>query len=168
MTGPRDVDRTFRSETRKCSDLMLDQLLETLKGQVGPELISKIGLDQDRTNGSINAAAASVQEVIGGGNGFGMDDVLNLFSSATNSAGANGILSNIGNVLSRKLTGEVGLNASQASGVSDMILPALTSLLSNKVGGNAANLQGLFGSFTGGNGGGIADMAKGMLGKLFN
>lgn len=147
---------------------MLDQLLETFKGQVGPELISKIGLTPDQANGSISAAASSVKEVIGGGDGFGMDDVLNLFSSATNSPGANGILGNIGKVLSSKLTGEVGLNASQASGVSDMILPALTSLLSDKVGGNAANLQGLIGSFVGGNGGGIADMAKGMLGKLFN
>ncbi len=146
---------------------MLDQLLETLKGQVGPELISKIGLNQDQANGSINAAASSVKEVIGGGDGFGMDDVLNLFSSATNSAGANGILSNIGNVLKGKLTGEVGLNASQAGSASDMILPAITSLLSDKVGGNAGNLQSLIGSFTG-NGGGMADMAKGMLGKLFS
>lgn len=146
---------------------MLDELLETLKGQVGPELINKIGLNQDQAHGSINAAAASVKEVIGGGDGFGLDDVLNLFSSATNGAGANGILSNIGNVLQGKLTGEVGLNASQAGSTSDMILPAITSLLSDKVGGNAGNLQSLIGSFTG-NGGGMADMAKGMLGKLFS
>ena len=37
----------------------------------------------------------------------------------------------------------------------------------DKVGGNAGNLQSLIGSFTG-NGGGMADMAKGMLGKLFS
>ena len=96
-----------------------------------------------------------------------MDDVLNLFSDAKNTGGADGILNNIGSVLQGKLTGQVGLNATQAGGVQAMLMPMLTSLLSKYVGGNAGNLQQLIGSFSGGKAGGIADMAQGMLGKLF-
>lgn len=146
---------------------MLDQILSTLKSQAAPELMNKLGLNEQQTNGSILAAADSVKEVIGGGDGFGMDDVLNLFSEAKNSSAADGILSNIGGVLSSKLTGQVGLNAQQAGGVQSLLLPMITGLLSKYIGGDAKNLQGLIGSFTGGNGGGLADIAQGFIGKLF-
>ena len=146
---------------------MLDQILSTLKSQAAPELMNKLGLNEQQTNGSILAAADSVKEVIGGGDGFGMDDMLNLFSDAKNSNAADGILSNIGGVLSNKLTGQVGLNAQQAGGVQSLLLPMITGLLSKYIGGDAKNLQGLIGSFTGGNGGGLADIAQGFIGKLF-
>ncbi|MFT3885572.1 MAG: hypothetical protein QM724_09115 [Flavobacteriales bacterium] len=145
---------------------MFDQILSQLQGQAVPELMSKFGLDTKQATGSVHAAADSVKEVVSGGNGFGLDDVLNLFSNASNTSGAEGILSNIGNVMQGKLTGQVGLNAATAGGVKDMILPMITNLLSKHVGGDASNLQGLIGSLGGGKG--VADMAKGMLGKLFN
>ncbi|HEX2617995.1 MAG TPA: hypothetical protein VHL57_10665 [Flavobacteriales bacterium] len=144
---------------------MFEQILSQLQGQAVPELISKFGLDPKQANSSVHAAADSVKEVVGGGDGFGLDDVLNLFSNAQNSSAADGILSNIGSVLQGKLTGDVGLNASTAGGVKDMILPLLTNMLSKHIGGDQNNLQSLFGNL-GGNG--LADMAKGMLGKLFN
>lgn len=145
---------------------MFEQVLSQLQGQAVPELISKFGLDPKQANSSVHAAADSVKQVVGGGDGFGLDDVLNLFSNAQNTSAADGILSNIGNVLHGKLTGDVGLNASTAHGVKDTILPMITNLLSKHVGGDASNLQSLFGGIGGGNG--LADMAKGMLGKLFN
>lgn len=143
---------------------MLDQILDQLKNQVGPQLMQKAGLNEQQTSGSINAAADSVKEVIGGGDGFGLDDVLNLFSSAKNTSNADGILNNIGSVFQGKLTNNVGLDAGKASGVVALVMPMLTKLLSDKIGGNAGNLQGLLGDL---GGGGIADMAKGFLGKLF-
>ena len=144
---------------------MLDQIISTLKSEAAPALMEKLGLNEQQTHGSIHAAAQSVQEVISGGNGFGMDDVLNLFSQAKNSSAADGILSNIGQVFNNKLTGQVGLNAQQAGGVQQMLLPMITDLVSKHVGGDAGNLGGLLKGFT--SGGGIADMAKGMLGGLF-
>ncbi len=145
---------------------MLDQILSTLKSQAAPALMHKIGLNEQQTHGSIHAAAESVKEVIGGGDGFGLDDVLNLFSQAKNTSAADGILSNIGQVMNSKLTGQVGLNTQQAGGVKDMLLPMITELVSKHVGGDANNLSGLLSGFTG-NGGGIADMAKGLLGGFF-
>lgn len=147
---------------------MLDQILSTLKQQAGPELINKLGLNEQQANGSVNAAASSITQVIGGGDGFGLDDVMNLFSDAKNTAGADGILNNIGSVLQGKLTGEVGLDAAKAGGVKDLLLPMITGLVGKYVGGDNKNLQSLIGSFAGGNGGGMADLAKGMLGKLFS
>lgn len=145
---------------------MLDQIISTLKSQAAPALMGQLGLNEQQTHGSINAAADSVKEVIGGDNGFGLDDVLNLFSQAKNTQGADGILSNIGNVLSGKLTGDVGLSAQQAGGVQQLLLPMITEQISKHVGGDASNLRGLLASFSGG-GGGIADMAKGLIGGLF-
>ena len=143
---------------------MLDQLLSTLQGQVAPQLVQQLGLNEGQAKGSIAAAGDSVKQVLGGGDGFGLDDVLNLFSSAQNTAGADGILDNIVKTFNQKLTGEVGLNGQQAGGVMSLVLPMLTQLLSDKVGGNAGNLQGLLGDL--GKGGGLADMAKGLLGGL--
>lgn len=147
---------------------MLDQILSTLQQQAGPELISKLGLNKDQAEGSVNAAASSITQVLGGADGFGLDDVMNLFSADKNTAGADGILNNIGSVLQGKLTGEVGLDALKAGGVKDMLLPMITSLVGKYIGGDNKNLQSLIGSLAGGQGGGVADLAKGMLGKLFS
>ncbi len=140
---------------------MFDQILSTLQSKAAPQLMSQLGLNEQQAGGSINAAADSVKQVLSGGDGFGMDDVMNLFSSQKNNSAADGIMSSIGSVLQNKLTGSVGLDASKASGVSAMLIPMITDLISKNVGGDAKNLQSLLG------GGGIAGMAKGMLGNLF-
>jgi hypothetical protein len=128
--------------------------------------MNTIGLNAQQTDGSITAAADSVKQVIGGGDGFGLDDMLNLFSSAQNNSNADGILSNISQVFNGKLTSDVGLSAQQAGGVKDLLLPMIMNLISGKVGGNANNLQGLLSAFTG-QGGGLAEMAGGLLKGLF-
>lgn len=140
---------------------MLDQILSTLTERAAPELTGKLGLDQKQANGAIAAVGESVQQIVGGGDGFGLDDALNLFSGAKNSVAADGILANIGSMLQGKLTDQVGLSASQANGVSAMLLPMITELISSHVRGDARNLQSLVG------GGGLADMAKGLFSKLF-
>lgn len=145
---------------------MLDEILSTLKSQAVPDLMNKIGLNDQQANNSVHAAADSVKQVIGGGDGFGLDDMLNLFSSAQNNSNADGILSNISQVFNGKLTSDVGLSAQQAGGVKDLLLPMIMNLISGKVGGNANNLQGLLSAFTG-QGGGLAEMAGGLLKGLF-
>ena len=141
---------------------MLDKIINTLQQPAGPELISRFGLNEKQVGGTWGATADSLKEAIGGSDGFGLDDVLSLFSNGTNSAGADGLLKNIGGLLENKLTGQVGLDAGKASGVAGMLLPMLTDLVSKHVGGDAKNLQALLGD------GGLANMAKGFLGKLFN
>lgn len=69
-------------------------------------------------------------------------------------------------MLQSKLTGQVGLDANKAGGVSAMLLPIVTDLITKHVGGDTSKLSSMLGDLTG-NSGGMADMAKGMLGKLF-
>lgn len=158
----RHMQRQKGARTKtKHRQSMLDQLLSSLQSQAVPQLISKFGLNEQQAGGSINAAADSVKEALGGSDGFGLDDALNLFSSAKNTAGADGLLGNIGGLLQNKLTGQVGLDAGKASGVAALLLPMLTEMVSKHVGGDAKNLQSLLG------GGGLAGMAKGLLGNLF-
>ncbi|MBX2982825.1 MAG: hypothetical protein WBB32_05735 [Flavobacteriales bacterium] len=144
---------------------MFDQILSTLQKEATPVLMSKLGLNQQQASGSVNAAASSVQEVIAGGEGFDMNDLTSLFSSGQNSSGADGILGKVGTLLQGKLTGQVGLDDTKAGGVSAMLLPMITDLITKHVGGDTGKLQGLLGGLTGGSD--MADAAKGMLGKLF-
>ncbi|MCC6840257.1 MAG: hypothetical protein IT230_08875 [Flavobacteriales bacterium] len=144
---------------------MIEQLLSALQQEAGPALKSKFGLNDGQVSGSLNAAKDSLAQVIGGGDGFGLDDVLSLFSSNTNTSGAEGILAKLGPVLQGKLTGEVGLDATQAGGIKDMLLPMVTNLISKHVEGDSNKLGGLLQGL--GSGGDLGNVAKGMLGKLF-
>ncbi|MCB0763885.1 MAG: hypothetical protein R2815_01250 [Flavobacteriales bacterium] len=143
---------------------MLERIITSLREQATPELIGKLGLSESQASGSINAAADSVKQAIGGGDGIGMDDLLNLFSDKANTANANGIMDNIGGLLKGKLSNEVGLDAAKASGVKEMLMPMLMQLVSKYVGGDSKNLQSLLGGLAEG---GLAEKAKGMLGGLF-
>ncbi len=147
---------------------MLDNILSTLTQEAIPKLMQEHGLTQEQAQASVASATGSVGQAINGNHGFGMDTLMNLFSSAQNTSHANDLLSHIGNTMSSNLTGQAGLSAQQASGVQSTLLPMITNLISSHVGGQASNLQGLLGSFTGGNGGGIEGMAQGLLGKLFS
>ncbi len=140
---------------------MFDQILSTLTSQATPELMNKSGLDQEQETGAIAAAADSVKHIIGDGDGFGIDDALNLFSGAKNSTPAEEVLANIRSVLQGKLTNEVGLSSGHASGVGAMLLPMIMELISEHVDGDTKNLGSLVG------GGGLADMAKGLLDNIF-
>ncbi|MCB0794830.1 MAG: hypothetical protein KDB88_08845 [Flavobacteriales bacterium] len=145
---------------------MLDQIMSGLKDQVGSQLLEQIGLDQKQADGSLNAAGDSLKDVIGGGDGIDLGDVLNLFSKDKNSTGADQLLSKLGSDYLGKLTGQVGLDAGKASSVKDLVLPALMSLLGDKVGGNKDMLSSLLGG-AGKNLLGDLGGKLGGIGKLF-
>lgn len=140
---------------------MFDRIVATLTLQAVPELMRKFGLDEQRANGAVAAAGESVEHIVSGGDGFGVDDALNLFSNAKNTISADGMLANIGSVLQGKLMDEVGLTSVQAKAVGGVLLPMITQLIADQVRGNAKDLRSLFG------GGGLTDRAKGLFGSLF-
>jgi hypothetical protein len=137
---------------------MIDQLINELKGKVGGDLLNKVGLDPSKADGALKAAGSSVQEVIGG-KGADMSTLLNLFSKDSNTPGANDLLGKLGSTYLGKLTGEVGLDPGKAGSVKDLVMPLLTKLLTDKIGGN----KDLLGSLMGGKAG---DLVGGMAGKL--
>lgn len=144
---------------------MFNELLTTLRKEAAPKLMAQFGLDQDQANMSVGAATDSVKEVLGDGKSFGIQDALNLFSSNANGSGAQAMLGKVGSLLQGKLTDQVGLDASKASGVGAMLLPMITDLITKQVGGDSSKLQGLVSGLA--DGGDMANMAKSMLGKLF-
>lgn len=143
---------------------MIDQLINELKDKVGGDLIGKIGLNESQADGALKAAGSSVQEALGGGADLG--SVLNLFSKDSNSPGANDLLGKIGGSFLGKLTGQVGLDAGKAGSVKDLIMPLLTNMLADKIGGNKDMLASLMGGNAGGMLGGVAEKLGG-LGKMF-
>lgn len=144
---------------------MIDQLIGSLKDKVGGDLIGKIGLDPKQADGALKAAGDTVQDVVGG-EGADLSSVLNLFSKDSNNSGANDLLGKLGSSYLGKLTGQVGLDGSKAASVKDMVIPVLTSLLSDKIGGNKEMLGSLLGGKTAGMLGGMAGKLGG-LGKMF-
>lgn len=143
---------------------MFDNILSSLTQQALPKLTQEHGLSPDQAKSSINAAAGGLQNVLSGDHGFDMGTLTNLFSSDTNTASANGLMEKIGQAVQGKLTGEAGLSADKAGAVKNTLLPMIMDLVTKYAGGNADSLKGILSGFSGG---GVADAAKGVLGKLF-
>lgn len=145
---------------------MFDQIIENLKKDAAPQLISKLGLDSGQADKSISAAADSVKEVLGGNHGFGLSDITNLFSTAKNNSGADAIVSKLGTVLHGKLTGQAGLESGLAGRVKELLLPMVTDYVTKHVGGDAGKLTSLLGGLSGG-AANLGDAAKNLIGGLF-
>lgn len=144
---------------------MIDQLIGSLKDKVGGDLIGKLGLDPAQADSALKAAGDTVQDVVGG-NGADLSSVLNLFSKESNNTGANDLLGKLGSNYLGKLTGQVGLDGAKAGSVKDLVIPLLTSMLSEKIGGNKEMLGSLLGGKAGGMLGDVAGKLGG-LGKMF-
>ncbi len=142
---------------------MLDQVIASLKQEAMPELMSKLGLDSGQADRSVQAAGSSLKEVLSGNHGFALSDLAGLFNTTAKSGGADAVLAKLGTVLQGKLTGQAGLGEGQATDVRQLLMPLLTNVVAKHVGGDASKLQALLG----GNGGDLAEKAKGLLGGLF-
>lgn len=141
--------------------VMIEHLINALKDKVGGDLIGNIGLDPAQADGALKAAGDTVQDVVGG-NSVDLPSVLNLFSKDSNSGGANDLLGKLGSNYLGKLTGQVGLDGAKAGSVKDLVIPVLTGMLSEKIGGN----KDMIGSLLGGKAGDMLGGAAGKLGGL--
>ena len=144
---------------------MFDNILSSLTQKALPKLVQEHGLSPEQAKSSITAATTGLQGVLSGDHGVDVSTLTNLFSSDTNTTGANGLLEKIGQAVQSNLTGKAGLSAEKAGAVKDTLLPMIMDLMSKHVGGNADSLKDLVSGFSGG---GMADAAKGVLGKLFS
>ena len=141
----------------------MDQIINTLKDKVGGDLMNKLGLNKEQADGSVHAAADSVQETVQGGD---LSSLTSLFSKGPNDAGANAAEGKIEQNFMSKLTGQLGLDAGKAASVKAMVMPVLMNLLQDKIGGD----KGMLGSLMGGKAGDMLGGAKeklGGLGKMF-
>ena len=140
---------------------MLDQIINSLKDNVTADLMNKIGLDSGQADRAVVAAGDSVQEVVKG-QGSNLGGLMDLFSKGP---GGDDLLAQLGQNYLGKLTGQVGLDSAKANSVKDLVIPAIVTLVTDKLGGN----KNLIASLLGGKAGGLGDIAGklGGIGKLF-
>ncbi len=150
---------------------MLEQILQTVKGQMGNQLIDKIGMSSGETEKSFDVLGGSLTEIIGNeSQGGGLSTLLNLFSDNDNSSESNSLMEKFGSSLVGDLVSKAGLTKTKASGFKDLVLPLVIKFVSKKVGGNS-DILGLLlgGNGSSGSAGTVASsILKGKLGGLFN
>ena len=149
---------------------MLEEILKSVKGDLGGQLMDKLGMTDSETDKSFDVLGGSLQNIIGQETkGGGLSTLTNLFSDEDNSKDSDSLLDKLGGSLMGDLVGKAGLSQTKASGFKDLVLPLVISLISKKVGGNSDLLGSLLGG--GQSSGGLGKIAgsalKSGLGGLF-
>jgi uncharacterized protein YidB (DUF937 family) len=150
------------------TNFMLEQLINSLKSEVGGKIASQSNLPAGHTDQIFsiisNVAKTEVAKQMLSGN---LSDVMSLFSKSQNSNGANQLQSNISSGVISELTRKMGLSPAIASGIASKVLPGLIEKITNHNSttpdDDPSPLHDLFGS--GGNSG-ILGTAKNLLGGL--
>jgi uncharacterized protein YidB (DUF937 family) len=145
---------------------MLEQLINSLKSEVGGQLTSQSNLPSghaDQIFAIISDVAKSevARHILRGG----LSDVMNLFSKSPNTDGANQLQSNITSGVVTDLTNKMGLSPDVAGNIAATALPGLIEKITNHNSttpdDDPSPLHDLFG--TGGSDG-LLGTAKNLLG----
>lgn len=130
---------------------MFDDIINSLKDEVGGSLMEKLGLSNEDAGKAVDIAGDTVKEVMErDSDGFGLDDILNLFSNDKNNETADNLENNISTHLSQNLTEKMGLSSDMISSIKSMILPILLNLITSKLGGDGNKVNDIFGENIGG------------------
>ncbi|MEN8928348.1 MAG: hypothetical protein ABF258_03340 [Flavobacteriales bacterium] len=153
---------------------MIDDIINSLKGELGGSLMEKFGLDNSQKDQAMDITKETITEKISGAaSGGGISGIMNLFSSNDNDEEGNSMLEDITSSLSGKFSSQLGVDSEKSGGITSMIMDKVTSMFGDKLGGNFA-IGDLLGMIGGDKLGGITDMLGGgksgglggMLGKL--
>lgn len=150
---------------------MFDNILSTVKEQIGGQLKSQTGLNDEQVDQSVQVVGGSTQEVVkeeaSSGN---LDGLMQAFGKGDTSE-SNSVISKLGSTIVDNLVTKVGLSSGMAEKVKSIALPFLVKTISSKFsgsgGGGASGLLAMFQK--GGKGAGFGDLKSklGGLGKLF-
>lgn len=146
---------------------MLSSILDALQDQSGSEILSKTGLSSDKLPQIMDVVSDASKNVMGSQIASGnMGSLMNLFSSKSNSDGANSIQNSLTEKIVSGLAEKMGLSESVAKTISGIVVPQLIGMITKKNSETADDddspLQELFSG-----GGGIMEKAKKGLGGLF-
>jgi hypothetical protein len=148
---------------------MLDSIINSLKAEVGENILSQTNLSSDKLNGvfSIIGEVAG-KEVTGQMVGGNLSNVMNLFSNQPNNQAANLLQNNITSGVISKLISKLGLSQGVAGTIANIAVPALIGLITKKNSttpdDDPSPLNEIFG---GGKKGGLGGIAGNLLGKIF-
>jgi len=141
---------------------MLDQLMSSIGGDVVKSITEKAGISADQAQQVLPIATDTLQsglmEQVTGGN---VEGILGMFNSGSE-AGANPLFGSLKGMLMKNVMTKMGLPESVAGLVAGSGMESVIGGLAGQLGG-AGNItqDGLMDKL--GMGGGIGDMAKGML-----
>jgi len=145
---------------------MLEQLLNSLKSEVGGQLSSLPNVPGDQVDKVLSVIGDETKkEVAGQMLGGNLSHLMNLFSDKPNNDGANLIQSNLSSGIVSNLSSKLGLSPEISKSIAAIALPSLISMITKKNNttpdDDPSPLQELFGS------GGNSDFlgtAKNLLG----
>ena len=149
---------------------MLEQLLNSLKSEIGGNLTSHAGLSEGQLDKVISTIGNVAQNEVGGQITSGnLSHLMNLFSDQPNTDAANQIQSNIHSNVISELTGKLGISPEISRKIAVVALPALIGMITKKNNSTPADdpspLTELFGGA--GAGGLLGSVSKNLLGGLF-
>jgi hypothetical protein len=160
---------------------MLENLLNLIKENAGDAVINNPAIPNENNDAVISAAGQSItgglQNLISQGN---VQELMNLFHSNTGEINANPVVQNISGDFVNNLMSRFGLNQAAANGVAGILIPTVLQKLVGKTNdpndssfslegimshlGGAKGIEGLLGSFTGGQStAGVMDKIKGLF-----
>jgi uncharacterized protein YidB (DUF937 family) len=149
---------------------MLEQLINSLKSDVGGQIMSQTKLPEaniDKVFSIIGEVAK--KEVAGQMLGGNLSNVMNLFSNKPNNNNANLIQSNITTGVITNLTNKLGLSSGISKSIAEITVPALINLITQKNNltpdDDPSPLHELFGSAGKSS---VLGTAKNLLGGLFS
>ncbi|ABG59882.1 conserved hypothetical protein [Cytophaga hutchinsonii ATCC 33406] len=118
---------------------MLDQLIQTAKEQLAPQL-EKIGVKQDQLGSVFNVAQESVtdglkSEVAGGG----LDSIFSMFNGQGGTGQSSSIVSSLSNGFVSSLISKLGFDQSMATKISALVIPFIMEKFAGSESGSAAS-----------------------------
>lgn len=112
---------------------MLEQLLGTLKSEVGGQILGQTQLPANNLDKVFSIIGdVTKKEVTGQMLGGGLGNVMNLFSKQPNNSAANAIQSNITSGVIEGLVSKLGLSQHMSNTIAQIAIPALVNMITHK------------------------------------
>jgi uncharacterized protein YidB (DUF937 family) len=112
---------------------MLDQLINSLKSEVGGQIMSQTNLPEGHLDQIFSVLGnATTREVTSHMLGGNLSDVMNLFSDKPNNSGADQLQSKISSGAISDLSSKLGLSPEVAQKIASVALPGIISLITRK------------------------------------
>src|SRR5512135_1316050 len=112
---------------------MLENLLGTLKSEVGGQIVSQTNLPAGNLDKGFSVIGdVAKKEVTSQMVGGGLGNVMNLFSKQPNNAGGNSLQSNITSGVISGLVSKLGISKEMSSSIAALAIPALVNMITKK------------------------------------
>jgi|GEM_PF-5917112 len=111
----------------------MNSIVEQVKQNVGTDLSSRVGLNRDQIDKSIDLADRVTTEVVRDACTEQPSVVKNLFSKEPNTPEAQEVVDRIGKSYTESLIKELGMNALNASALKDAVIPNVAKTVAHQV-----------------------------------